>query len=68
MPWVCHKGTSGYDSTIAEPSRYSGNCGPGTLVTVMLKGRTPLANRLAMETSVAGAPAESRTNVEAPKA
>ncbi len=48
---------------------YIGNCGPGTLVTVRLNGRsTCAASRAPKPTSVVGAPADSWTIVAAPKA
>jgi hypothetical protein len=68
--WFFASGTTGYIASIRAPAAYSGNCGPGTLVTTRLKSRRVrvLAVRAAREWMVGGAKPVSCTRASAPTA
>ena len=61
-------GTCGWKATIRRPIRYSGTCGPGTLVTVRLKKRCTACRRAACWSTVGGVKPVRRVITPAPTA
>src|SRR5215204_6578882 len=66
--WFSGRNASGTISCISRPSRYSGNCGPGTLVTIRLKSLVEKLRREAWASSVGGAKSCSPAITSAPSA
>src|SRR5680860_1175087 len=67
-PWFLASGTIGNGSSASRPIRYSGNCGPGTLVTTTLKNRWRLISREACPITVGGAKPLRLVSTSAPSA
>jgi len=53
--WCSGRNATGYAASISRPSTYSGNCGPGTLVTIRLNSRVEKFSRDACARIVGGA-------------
>src|SRR6266550_212028 len=53
--WFSGRNATGKTSSISRPSTYSGNCGPGTLVTIRLNRRVEKFSRDACARMVGGA-------------
>ena len=66
--WFSGRNATGNRSSSSRPSTYSGNCGPGTLVTSRLKSRVENCRREAWARIVGGASASRPVMTSAPTA